>query len=324
MEHERILHILDYLTRCTDDTKQVTVRDIQNYLAGSCNLRNVAAVTIRRDIDRLIASGHDIQVTHGAHNTACYSLRSKKFTFNEIRFIVDSISINKFLTDFQKQQLIKKFEGLCSASEVRQLISRITLNSQAMPNMDLLANLEKVHSIISEGRKLNFEYGKYDVRRHVQYYHKRRELIPCKVVYFNERFYLKCLDEETGASRTYRIDRMRCITAGEKSRQKAILPEPEGVVLDIFEPEKFEYVTLRVKRILLDDMLEQFGKYALVREDKTNPEWVGVQAKIGICPSFYRWVMRYEADMEIVAPVAVREEFLKRLQGVLEIYQSEE
>lgn len=321
MEHERILHILDYLTRCTDDTKQVTVRNIQEHLAESCNLRNVSAITVRRDIDRLIASGHDIQITHGAHNTACYSLRSKKFTFNEIRFIVDSISINKFLTDFQKQKLIKKFEGLCSAAEVRQLISRITLNSQAMPSMDLLENLEKVHSIISEGRKLNFEYGKYDVQRHVNYYHKRRELIPCRVVYFNERFYLKCLDEETGTPRTYRIDRMRSITAGDKFRRKAALPEPEGVVLDIFEPERFAYVTLRVKRILLDDMLEQFGKYAFVREDKTSPAWVEVQVKIGICPSFYRWVMRYEADMEIVAPADIREEFLQTLEGVRKIYE---
>lgn len=321
MEHERILHILDYLTRCTSETRTVTIRDMQTYLADNCHLRNVSPITIRRDIERLISSGHDIHISHGAHNTACYWLKSKNFTFNEIRFIVDSVSINKFLTDWQKQKLIKKFEGLCSDAEVRQLISRITLNSQAAPSMNLLDNLDKVHSIVSEGRKINFEYGKYDVRRQVNYYKKRRELIPCKVVYFNERFYLKCLNEETGMLRTYRIDRMRRISAGEKSSRRVALPEPEGVVLDIFEPERFAYVTLRVKRFLLDDMLEQFGKFAAVREDRSDPEWVEVRVRIGISLTFYQWVMKYGADMEIAAPAEIRDEFLLRLQEIAEIYK---
>lgn len=321
MEHERILHILEYLTRCTGDTKSVTIRDIQAHLAANCNLRNVSPLTIRRDIERLTAAGHDIRVTHGAHNTACYRLKSKNFTFNEIRFIVDSVSINKFLTDWQKQQLIKKFEGLCSDAEVRQLISRITLNSQAAPSMDLLDNLDKVHSIISEGRKIHFEYGKYDVKRQVNYYKKSREMIPCKVVYFNERFYLKCLNEATGTPRTYRIDRMRRITAGDKSSRRAVLPEPEGVVLDIFEPERFVYVILRVKRYLLDDMLEQFGKFASVREDKADPEWVEVRVRVGISQSFYQWAMRYGADMEIAAPAEIREAFTQKLQEMAALYR---
>lgn len=320
MEHERILHILDYLTRCTNDTRSVTIREIQSYLSDNCNLRNVSPITIRRDIERLTASGHDIRVTHGAHNTARYRLRSNNFTFNEIRFLVDSVSINQFLTDWQKQQLIKKFEGLCSEAEVRQLISRIALNSQAAPSMDLLDNLDKVHSIISEGRKIHFEYGKYDVQRQVNYYKKSREMIPCRVIYFNERFYLKCLNEETGLLRTYRIDRMRRITAGEKSSRRAVLPEPEGVVLDIFEPERYEYVTLRVKRFLLDDMLEHFGRFGSVREDKSRPDWVEVRVKIGISQTFYQWVMRYGADMEILKPADIRSEFLRKMQEVLEIY----
>lgn len=320
MEHERILHILDYLTRCTDDKKALTIRDIQDYLANSCNLRNVSVLTIRRDIERLIAAGNDIKIVHGAHNTAYYSMTPKGFTFNEIRFIVDSISINKFLSDQQKQKLIKKFEVLCSDSEVRQLISRITLNSQSTPSMNLLENLDKVHSIISEGRKINFEYGKYDVQRNVKYYNKRREIIPCKVVYFSERFYLKCLNEETGEPRTYRIDRMRRITAGEKSKRKTVLKKPDGVVLDMFEPERFEYVKMRVKRFLLDDMLEQLGKFASVREPAPDSEWVEVCARIGISQSFYRWLMKYGANMEIVSPAYVRENFITKLHEVLRIY----
>jgi len=320
MEHERIIYIMEYLTNQTDEKKHVTIKNIQEYLSCQTNMNDVSPLTIRRDISRLQSAGYNIQVIHGAHNRAEYYLIRNGFTFNEIRFIVDSVSINKFLSDWQKQRLIKKFEGLCSAEEVHQLISRIALNSQAAPDANLLDNLEKVHKIISQKRKINFEYGKYDIHKQIRYYSKRRNLIPCTVIYFNERFYLKCMDEETEAVRTYRIDRMKYIKSGQQTDKKAVLPRPDGVVLDIFEPDDFVFVTLRIKKFLLDDMLEQFGTYASVLEDD-RPESVLVRAKIGVGVGFYRWVMKYGADMEIIAPETVRTEFYKKLSEVLNLYQ---
>jgi predicted DNA-binding transcriptional regulator YafY len=322
MDHERILHILDYLTRNTHDGKGVTLRDIQAHLANY-GMRDVAPLTLRRDIDRMIASGYDVQITHGAHNTAFYSLQTRGFTFNEIRFIVDSVSINKFLSDRQKQRLIEKFEVLCSEDEVRQLISRITLNSQSAPSMNLLENLDKVHRVISEKCKINFEYGKYDTNRQVQYYNKRRNMIPCKVIYFSERFYLRCADAETGETRTYRIDRMKHITAGEPFKKRPVLPKPEGAILDVFEPESYAAVTLRVKRVLLDDMLEQFGSFATVlREDPDG--FVQLRARVGISQGFFRWMMKYGNDLELLAPAELREMFRQKIVDTLSLYQAPE
>lgn len=321
MEHERIICILEYLNRHTNDSRGVTIKDIQRYLAENANMQNVTPITIRRDIERIERSGYEIEVTAGAHNTAYYRLISKGFTFNEIRFIVDSLSINKFLSNIQKQRLIKKFEGLCSEQEVRQLISRISLNGQGNPSLNLLENLDRVHKIISEKKKINFEYGKYDVHRNINYYSKRREMIPCKVVYFNERFYLKCIDEQTLEHRTYRIDRMRRITAGDKTKVKAELPKYDGVVVDIFDPECFELVTLRVKRHLLDDMLEQFGNYGSPRDDSENPDCVVLNVKIGISSGFYRWIMRYGEDIEILSPLSVRQAFFEKLKRVYGLYE---
>jgi predicted DNA-binding transcriptional regulator YafY len=298
----------------------VTIKDIQEHLAQSSNMKNVSALTIRRDIERLTLAGNDIEVTYEAHNTARYKLKGNGFTFNEIRFIVDSISINKFLSDAQKQRMIKKFECMCSDKQVRQLVSRITLDGQGKPSVNLLENLEKVHRIISEKRKINFEYGKYDVHKNINFYSKRREIIPCRVVYFDDRFYLKCVDEKTLNQRTYRVDRMRKITAGEKTKIKADIPKPDGVQLDMFEPESFEFVTLRVKRFLLDDMIEIFGKYAVCRDDTENPDCAIVRVKIGISQSFCRWFMKYGNNIEILSPQNVREMFCDELKKLSEIY----
>ncbi|MBQ6039465.1 MAG: WYL domain-containing protein [Oscillospiraceae bacterium] len=319
MEHERILHILEYLTRFTNSGRTATIQDIRAYLAEHYSLQSVSALTIRRDLDRLITAGYDIRITHGAHNTAQYSLHTRSFSFNEIRFIVDSVSINKFISERKKRQMLRKFESFCSEEELRRLDSRIVLNGPGTPSTDLLDNLEKVHDLISQKRKINFEYGKFDVSGQMKFYQKSREMIPCRVVYSRERFYLKCVDEQTGAERTYRIDRMRHITPGGKISRRPQLSRPDGAVLGMFPPEQYVTVTLRVIGVLLDDMLEHLEKYASVRKDP-DPAWVQIQARIGISPDFYRWAMEYGANLEVLAPENIREEMAEKLRQALQLY----
>ena len=85
-----------------------------------------------------------------------------------LNITVSIIQLNKFLTSKQKRQLIKKFEGMCSDAEIRQLISRITLNEKCSPSLDLLENLDLIHRLIADRRKINFEYGKYDTDKKIK------------------------------------------------------------------------------------------------------------------------------------------------------------
>ena len=319
MEHERILLIYEYLTRCATEPPGVTIRDIRNYIAENSELTDASQLTIRRDLDRLVMLGHDIQRTNGAHNTAYYHLVNGGFTFNEIRFIVDSVSINKFLSDADKRRLIHKFEGLCSEKDVRRLISRVSVTTRA-PSSDLLMNLDVIHQTIAEKRKIDFEYGKYDVNGQTVFYSKPRDIIPVSVVYFSERFYLICMEVQTEKRRVYRIDRMRKITAGEVCRVKPKLKEPEGALLDIFDQEDFRTVTLRVRRYLLDEMLETFGRFASSQDDPDHPECVIVRARVGISQQFYRWILRYAEDMEIIAPESIRSAFVRKLRDIYAVY----
>ena len=321
MDQERIIYILDYLSRYTDEKKAVSIKEIQDHLANVCNLTRVNDVTIRRDLDRLTNAGNHIVKYNREHNTAYYALIDKGFSFNEIRFIVDSISINKFLTSKQKRQLIKKFEGMCSDAEIRQLISRITLNEKCSPSLDLLENLDLIHRLIADRRKINFEYGKYDTDKRIKYYKKKRDLLPVRVVYFNERIYLKCYNEADERWRIYRVDRMRSIVGGEVSHIR--LPKekkPEGFVTDMFEPEYFEYVRLRVKRYLLDDMLEHFGDHASISPYSETDESVTITVHVGVNQRFFLWVMSYGDGIELLSPVKTRSEYLAEVRKMLGAY----
>lgn len=321
MEHERIICVLEYLSRYSDEKHYVSVKDIQEYVYNSGNLSYPSEVTIRRDIDRLTNMGNNIVKVCRNHNKAYYALIDKGFSFNEIRFIVDSISINKFLTAKQKRLLIKKFEGMCSNAEIRQLISRITLNEKCSPSLNLLENLDLIHRLIAERRNLNFEYGKYDVDKKIKYYKKKRELLPVRVIYFDNRFYLKCYDEATENWRIYRIDRMKSIEGGNVSACRPPKEEKhDGFVTDMFEPEYFENVRLKVKRYLLDDMMEQLGDHATISPYTKDADSVYISVRVGINRKFYLWVMKYGDGLELLSPLKVRTEYLNEVRKMLGAY----
>ena len=84
MNHERIIHILNYITRATDEKHGVTINDIREHLANSAGMYDVSELTVRRDIERLETAGYQITKTEGAHNTVYYHLTNKSFTVGEL------------------------------------------------------------------------------------------------------------------------------------------------------------------------------------------------------------------------------------------------
>ncbi|MDE6034535.1 MAG: WYL domain-containing protein [Ruminococcus sp.] len=319
MDNERILHIYKCLCRCTDEKNGVTVRDIQNYLSMNTNTGEVSDLTIRRDIARLQTAGYDIKCVHTSHNKAYYYL-VKLFTFNEMRFIVHSISANRTLSDNEKKNLIEKFKGMCSDREVTRLISESSGSRQFM-EWDLVNKLDTIYDIIEEKNKINFDYGKFNIKKEMVYYHKDREMIPVKVILYSARYYLKCFDMESETFKTYRIDRMKNIRAGSRYSKAPTLPEYKGAVLDMFQPEYFEMVRLRVKRFLMDDMIEWLGIDAGIRDDMEDENYIIINVNVGISKGFYKWVMKYGDNMEIVAPDYIRDNFIAELQKVMKIYR---
>lgn len=114
---------------------------------------------------------------------------------------------------------------------------------------------------------------------------------------------------------------MRSIVGGDVSHTR--LPKekkPEGFVTDMFEPEYFEYVTLRVKRYLLDDMLEHFGDYASISPYSETDESVTITVHVGVNQRSFLWVMSYGDGIEMLSPVKTRSEYLAEVGKMLGAY----
>ena len=197
----------------------------------------------------------------------------------------------------------------------------MTLNAKCSPSLDLLKNLDLIHRLIAEHRKINFEYGKFDTDKKIKYYKKKRELLPVRVIYFNERIYLKCYNEADVKWRTYRIDRMKDIEGGKVSKCRPSKEEkPQAFVTDMFEPDSFQTVTMVVKKYLLDDMLEHLGEFASVSKCSDKKDRVRITVTVGINKRFYLWVMSYDDGIELLSPSEVRSEYLTEVTKMLGSY----
>lgn len=319
MEHERILLIYDFLYKNTDQEHYVTLKEIREHLK-QFNIRDTASVTIRRDIER-IAVHYRVETESGPHNTFKYSMRKDKFTINELRFLIDAVSVNKFLNEKQKKALIGKFKGLCPENEMIKLMNRVNISDVTPPALNLLDNLEKLHIMITNKMRINFDYGKYDEKGKFKYNKKDRVLLPCQVKYFKEKFYLKGVSEEDNKFRTYRIDRMKNITELEKSDAKVELKRPDGVIVDAFETDRFEYVKMRISRNLRDEFIETFGKMYSEITGEEDEDTIVVRVKVGVSDRFCSWVLSYGDLAEVLEPADLRErmrETVKRIMGKYE------
>ena len=144
-------------------------------------------------------------------------------------------------------------------------------------------------------------------------------MIPVKVEYYDDRFYLHCYNLESEQFRTYRIDRMQNIVKGNICTKKYEVPKNDYFVSSVFKPDRVETVTLKVERELLDEMLEQFGRYGSINS-YSDDENVYIRVYAGINRQFYLWLLKYGDRVEIVSPSDARDEFTEIIRKIYEKY----
>lgn len=68
-------------------------------------------------------------------------------------------------------------------------------------------------------------------------------------------------------------------------------------------------------------MKEKFGGYIHIRKDDNDTDCNLIWVKVGISDSFFRWVMKYGSNIEILSPQSLRIQYQQELQKVLALYQ---
>ena len=101
---KKLLLILDYLMKYSDENNPVTMSDILNMLDG--NNINAERKSVYKDIEILSDYGVDIIKTRKSEIGWCYYIGSRKFELVEIQLLIDAVQAASFITANKSKKLI--------------------------------------------------------------------------------------------------------------------------------------------------------------------------------------------------------------------------
>ena len=214
----KILYIMEYLLRNTDEGHPVTVAR----LIAELESHGISAErkSIYDDIESLREYGLDI-IQSGAGKGSGYYVASRDFELPELKLLVDSVQSSKFITHKKTLSLIKKIEGLASVYEAQLLRRQVYVKNRIKTmNESIYYNVDEVHRGIAENRKIRFHYFEYTVQKERRF---RKDgawyvMSPFALSWDDENYYLVAFDSAAGVIKHFRVDKMADIEVTEEER----------------------------------------------------------------------------------------------------------
>lgn len=320
----KILYLLDYLLRCSDESHPVTVAQLIQEL----HARGISAErkSIYDDLEALRTYGIDL-VQAGQGRNSAYYVASREFELPELKLLVDSVQSSKFITQKKTMSLIKKIESLTSIYQARELNRQVLVKNRIKTmNESIYYNVDEIHRGIAANRKIRFHYFEYNMekqrqlRRNGEWY----VMSPYALTWDDENYYLVAFDSQAGIIKHFRVDKMTHIGVTQEPRdgQEVYAAMDMGLyarqVFGMFSGE-LASVRLRFERGLVGAVLDRLGQdVMLVPEDE---EHFTVRADVVVSPQFFAWLCGFGTRAKVLEPEHVVSAMADYVQRISALYQ---
>lgn len=320
----KILYLLDYLLRCSDESHPVTVAQLIQEL----HARGISAErkSIYDDLEALRTYGIDL-VQAGQGRNSAYYVASREFELPELKLLVDSVQSSKFITQKKTMSLIKKIESLTSIYQARELNRQVLVKNRIKTmNESIYYNVDEIHRGIAANRKIRFHYFEYNMekqrqlRRNGEWY----VMSPYALTWDDENYYLVAFDSQAGIIKHFRVDKMTHIGVTQEPRdgQEVYAAMDMGLyarqVFGMFSGE-LTWVRLRFERGLVGAVLDRLGQdVMLVPEDE---EHFTVRADVVVSPQFFAWLCGFGTRAKVLEPEPVVAAMADYVQRISALYQ---
>ena len=319
----KLLYVMDFLLRCSDEEHPVTVNQIIDCLAE----KDIPAErkSIYDDIEALRLFGLDvIQVKGGG--VYGYYVGDRDFQLPELKLLVDSVQSSKFITHKKTVTLIKKIESLASVYQARQLSRQVFVaNRIKTMNESIYYNVDEIHNGISNNRKIRFLYFEYNVAKERQYRHGGAYYVvsPFAMTWDDENYYLVAYDSEAGIIKHYRVDKMEKISTldeerdGQEVYQALDMAVYTRKTFGMFTGEEIK-VQMRFENHLVGAVLDRLGSEVFIVPD--GPAHFTVRTDVVVSPQFFAWVLGFGSQAQIVGPAHVVDGMKAHIGSVAALY----
>ena len=293
----KALYILKILQENSDEKHLLKTQQIIDRL--ECYGIPAERKSVYADISALKELGYEIVCVRARANGGYY-LKNRSFELPELKLLTDAVQASRLITVKKSRQLISKLETLASPFEAKQL-----------------------------NRQVRFQYlewtadGKKKCRHSGAFY----EVSPYFLIWRDENYYLVAYDAKAQIMKHYRVDKIQALSVSERDREGTEVAAKVNPA--VYTEEKFgmfagneEIVTLRYDQSIAGVLFDRFGQAVSVR--KLADGNYTMRVRLSLSQQFYGWLTGLGAEIEIVAPAYVRDEYKAYIQGILHVYQEKE
>lgn len=315
-EKEKLLLILDYLRRETDEQHPASARSMVEMLAR--NGIEAERKSIYADLDALAAHGLDIQRIPGPKGGVY--LGGREFELAELKLLVDAVQASRFISRRKSGQLIAKLEALTSRHQASQLQRQVFVGGRAKTmNESVYYAIDAIHDGISRRKMVSFLYFDYNSAQERVFRRegRRYRVAPYCLAWDNANYYLVGQEPGEEDKRHYRVDKMYQV---EVEDAPAAIPadfDPAAYVNRYFSmySGRPARVRLRCVEALARVILDRFGREAI-----TVPDGDGftVTLDVVVSPQFWGWLAALGPGARLIEPAWARAEYAGYLKSLLD------
>ena len=314
-----LLCILKILQKYSDEDHPLTAQKIIERMSQDY-LLNIERKAVYRNIETLRDFGYEIELKDNIHG---YYLSSRIFEPSEIHLLADAVFSSRFIPVKASKELTEKMQSLLSVYQSKPYKNlRYIQPNYKSENQEFFLDIERLDEAITEHKKISLYYFRYSLDKKLVLRKQKKYLVsPYALVWANSNYYLVCNYDPFDDISHFRVDKMRDIE---------ILDEQAKPAPDHFDA--YEYtnsriymfggevtpVTLRCDMIVLDEIIERFGKNVLLRKADDHHFDVRIHTAT---EAIKFWVLQYSSLVEVISPKSFRQTISEALKEASEKYQ---
>lgn len=317
----RLLHLLKLFIKKTSTTSGLTTNQFLD------ELTNVNIDTERKTLYRDFKAMREFGLAIEQNKAHEWYLSNRPFSEDELVMLVDAVQSTPFLTENMSENLITKLKAFVSEKEEQHIDARIEMSEYVkMTNKDVFWNINVIQKAINSKKKVSFKYFRYEegngkpirgsIREHL--------VIPLKLIYADEKYYLLTYNENFDDMTPYRVDRMFDVACTNdpipRRKEIATWKLEDDIVLSfgVFGT-KVESVTLDVHRDWLNVVVDKFGTNLDLYD--IDRKTIRVHVKAPLSPQFFGWLFQLTTNAKLVAPKKAIEKYQGYCQELLHLYE---
>ena len=320
----KIIYILNYLERVTDENHSVTTAQIQSMLEDkgiTCDRK-----TLYSDIACLQDMGYDIN-QEPTRNGGGWKLVSRRFEIAELKLLVDAVQSSRFITTKKSRELIKKLGSLVSEYDSSKLNRQVFVAARIKSeNESIFYIIDGIHKAMQENLQISFTYLSWNISKELVPKGKEKRVVsPWALIWNDENYYLVAYEKKKKKFKHFRVDKRSKVSILNDKRLGA--KEFSKMDLGTYADSTFGMMGGKQENIVLDFpedlvgvVIDRFGKD--ISLTRIEDSMLRLRTKVVVSGQFFGWLSGLGTDCVIHSPDRIREDYIAWLKRIVEKNES--